>query len=46
MRRLTDFGERSVLIARRITWAPDSRNIYTAVAETDADVVSLVGLLK
>ena len=45
MRRLTDFGGRSILIARRITWAPDSRHIYAAVAETDADVVSLVGLL-
>lgn len=45
MRRLTDFGERSVLIARRIAWAPGSRHIYAAVAETDADVVSLVGLL-
>ncbi len=45
MRRLTDFSERSILIARRITWAPDSRHIYAAVAEIDADVVSFVGLL-
>ena len=45
MRQLTDFGERSVLIVRRISWSPDGRYIYAAVADTDADVVLLDGLL-
>ena len=46
MRRLTDFGERPVVIARRIAWSPDAKYIYAAVAETDADVVAFEGLLK
>ncbi len=45
LRRLTDFGERSLLIARRISWTKDSRYIYAALADTDADVVLLKGLL-
>jgi len=46
MRQLTDFGERSVLIVRRISWSPDGRYIYAAVADTDADIVVLDGLLQ
>ena len=45
MRRLTDFGSRSVLITRRISWSPDSKYIYAAVADVDSDVVLLDGLL-
>ena len=45
MRLLTDFGERATVIARRISWSKDSKFIYAAVAETDADVVSIDGLL-
>ncbi len=45
MRPVTDFGERSVFIARWISWAPDSRRVYAAVADTDADIVALNGLL-
>jgi Tol biopolymer transport system component len=45
MRQLTDFGGRSVMIVRRISWSPDGRYIYAAVADTDADVVLLDGLL-
>ena len=45
MRKVTDFGERSVVIMRRISWAPDSKSIYAAVADTDADIVLLDGLL-
>jgi eukaryotic-like serine/threonine-protein kinase len=41
MRAVTDFGERSVFIARWISWSPDSRHVYAAVAETDADIVVL-----
>lgn len=45
MRQLTDFGERSVLIVRRISWSPDGKHIYAAVADTEADIVLLDGLL-
>ena len=45
MRQLTDFGPRSTLIVRRVSWSPDSKYIYAAVADTDADVVLLDGLL-
>jgi len=45
MRQLTDFGDRPIMIARRISWSPDSKYLYVAVAETDADVVLLGGLL-
>ena len=46
MRPLTDFGDRSVMIARRVSWSADSRYLYAAVAETDADIVLLDGLLR
>lgn len=45
IRRITDFGERSVVIVRRISWSPDGRYIYAAVADTDADIVMLDGLV-
>ena len=44
MRPVTDFGDRIVFIARWASWHPDSRFVYTAVAETDADIVLLNGL--
>jgi len=46
MRQLTDFGEQAVIIARRVSWSPDGKYIYAAVAETDADVVLFEDLLK
>ena len=46
MRPLTDFGDRSVIIGRRVSWSPNSRFIYAAVADTDADIVLLDGLLR
>ena len=45
MRPLTDFGDRSVVIARRVSWSPESKYLYAAVADTDADIVLLAGLL-
>ena len=45
MRPFTDFGDRSVVIARRVSWSPDNKFLYAAVAETDADIVVLAGLL-
>ena len=45
MRPITDFGGRAALIVRRVSWSPDSRRIFAAVAETDADVVMFTGVL-
>jgi Tol biopolymer transport system component len=45
MRQLTDFEGRSTLIARQVSWSPDGRFIYAAVAEVGADVVMYDGLL-
>ena len=44
MRQLTDFGQRPTFIARRVSWSSDSRFIFAAVGEGDADVVLLTGL--
>jgi hypothetical protein len=33
-------------IVRRISWTPDSRSIYAAVADIDADVILLSGLIR
>ena len=44
MRPLTDFGDRSVLIARRVAWSSDNRFIYAAVADVDADIFVIRGL--
>ncbi len=46
MRQLTDFGKRRTFIPRRISWSADSRFIFAAVAEGDADVVLLDGLAQ
>ncbi|MGQ0733428.1 MAG: LpqB family beta-propeller domain-containing protein [Acidobacteriota bacterium] len=46
LRRVTDFGGRPVVIARRVSWSPDGRYIYAAVAELDADIVLLEGMLR
>jgi len=45
IRQLTNLGGRPVVIARRVSWSPDAKHIYAAVAEPDADVVLLDGLL-
>jgi eukaryotic-like serine/threonine-protein kinase len=45
VRPVTDFGDRSVVIARSVAWSRDSRHIYAAVARTQTDIVLLDGLL-
>ena len=45
MRQITEFGQRSVIIVRRVSWSPDGKYIYAAVADIDADVVLFDGLL-
>jgi Tol biopolymer transport system component len=44
-RKLTDFGSRNVVIARRISWSKDARHLYASVSEIDSDIVMLAGLL-
>jgi len=44
-RQLTDFGDRTTFIARRISWSSDGRSILAAVGEGDSDIVVLEGLL-
>ena len=44
-RQVTDFGDRAIFIARRVSWSSDGRSILAAVAEGDADVVLLNGLI-
>jgi hypothetical protein len=44
MHAITDFGERAVLIARRVAWAPDGRSVYAAIGDTDSDIVLIDGL--
>jgi serine/threonine protein kinase len=46
MRPVTDFGDRSVIIARSMSWSADSRHIYAAVSEIRTDIVLLDGLLQ
>jgi len=43
-RKLTDFGQRNVVIARRIAWSADGQHIYAPVSDVDADIVLLDGL--
>ena len=45
LRQLTDFGERSILIMRHVSWSPDSKYLFAAVDESGADIVLLDGLL-
>ena len=44
--QVTDFGDRAVFIARRVSWSSDSRSIFAAIGEGDADIVLLDGLIK
>jgi Tol biopolymer transport system component len=38
-RQVTDFGDRPIFIARRVSWSADGRDIIAAVGEGDADIV-------
>jgi hypothetical protein len=44
-RQVTDFGDHATFIVRRVSWSSDGRPILAAVAEGDADVVLLNGLI-
>ena len=45
MKPVTDFGTRAVEIARSTSWSADGRYLYAAVAELEADIVLLDGLI-
>jgi Tol biopolymer transport system component len=37
--QITDFGDRPIFIARRVSWSADGRTIIAAVGEGDSDIV-------
>lgn len=43
--QVTDFGDRAIFIARRVSWSADNRSIFAAIGEVDADIVLLDGLI-
>ena len=43
--QVTNFGDRAVFIARRVSWSADGRSILAAIGEGDADIVLLEGLI-
>ncbi len=46
LHQVTDFGDRATWIIRQIAWSLDSKFIYTAIADLDADVVSITGVVS
>jgi Tol biopolymer transport system component len=46
MQRVTDFGNRPVMIARRVSWSADGDGVYAAVAEIESDVILFDGILN
>jgi eukaryotic-like serine/threonine-protein kinase len=44
-RQVTDFGDEPTIIARQVSWSPDSRYLYAAVSKNNGDVVMLDGLV-
>jgi hypothetical protein len=45
-RQVTDFGDRAIFIARRVSWSGDGKSILAAVGEGDADIVLLDGFIE
>ncbi len=46
MKSVTDFGGRSVEIARSISWSADGRHLYAALADIETDIVLFDGLIQ
>lgn len=44
-KQVTDFGRRSTLIARQVSFARDARHLFAAVQEIDSDLMLLAGAL-
>ncbi|MGH9591861.1 MAG: hypothetical protein ACRD5L_02125, partial [Bryobacteraceae bacterium] len=45
-KKLTDFGARNVVIARRVAWSKDGKYLYAAVSDVDSDILMLSGLRR
>ncbi len=45
LRQVTDFEQRSTMIARQVSWSRDGKSLFAAVGEMDADIVLLEGVL-
>ncbi|MGM3932425.1 hypothetical protein NA612_23185, partial [Salmonella sp. NW378] len=45
LRRITNFGQKRTFIARRISWSSDEKWLFAAVAEGDADIVQIDGIV-
>jgi Tol biopolymer transport system component len=45
LRQITDFGNRAIVIGRRVSWSGDSKFIYAAPGSVEADVVLLTNLV-
>lgn len=46
LQQVTDFGDRAIFIARRVSWSSDSKSIFAAVGEGDSDIYVLDGLIR
>jgi serine/threonine protein kinase/Tol biopolymer transport system component len=44
-RQITDFKQRPIFIARRVSWSVDGHHVLAAVGEGDADIVLIDGLI-
>ena len=45
-KQVTNFGDRAVFVARRVSWSADDRSILAAIGEGDADIVLLDGVMR
>jgi Tol biopolymer transport system component len=45
-RQVTDFGDRAIFIARRVSWSTDGHSIVAAIGEGDADIVLFNGVFE
>ena len=45
LRQVTEFGDRNMLITRRVGWSQDSAYLYASVSEVESDIVMLAGAL-
>jgi Tol biopolymer transport system component len=45
MHPVTDFGDRRIFIARRVSWSNDNKHIFAAAGDGDSDIMLLENLL-
>jgi Tol biopolymer transport system component len=46
LQQVTDYGDRHIFIARRVSWSADGKSLFAAIGEGDADIVSLLGIVE